>query len=385
MSTDASTSHPPLVSAPALSGERVSFTGTLASMTHKQAQALVEEQGGAATEHASKQTTMLVIGEEGWPLEADGTSSVKLQQIERWRNEGLNIRIVRESEWLGFVGLDGHLRELHRPYTPAMLTQLLNIPVNVIRRWERIGLIKPVSRVGRLPYFDFQEVASVRKLSELVASGVSISEIQNSFDRLRGFLPGVDRPLAQLELLAQDQHLVLRDASGRLLTAGGQRLFDFDSDPAEAAHAGSAEVEPRILSFESHRRDDWTAAECFDEGCRLTDAGELTPAAEAFRLCLLDEPQNIAAHFHLAEVLYRLDNPRGALERYHMVVALDHNYLEAWTQLGCLYAGLGELTTAVEAFDIALDIHPDYPDAHLHKAESLHQLGQTAAAAGNPA
>ncbi len=63
---------------PPLQGERVSFTGTLASMTHRQAQQLVAEHGGAAMPHVSRQLTILVIGEEGWPLEQDGRASQKL-------------------------------------------------------------------------------------------------------------------------------------------------------------------------------------------------------------------------------------------------------------------------------------------------------------------
>src|SRR5579864_2514997 len=94
-------------SSPVLAGEHVSFTGTLASMTHKEAHARVVECGGTAAEHVSRQSTMLVIGEEGWPLEADGKPSVKLQHAQKLNAEGLDIRIVNESEWLGFVELDG--------------------------------------------------------------------------------------------------------------------------------------------------------------------------------------------------------------------------------------------------------------------------------------
>ncbi|MCH7990253.1 MAG: BRCT domain-containing protein, partial [Planctomycetes bacterium] len=69
---------------PPLQGERVSFTGTLASMTHRQAIELVAEHGGVATPHVSRQLTILVIGEEGWPLEPDGRASQKLQQVTEW-------------------------------------------------------------------------------------------------------------------------------------------------------------------------------------------------------------------------------------------------------------------------------------------------------------
>lgn len=374
---------PPPVSNPLpLAGERVAFTGVLASMTHKQAHARVIESGGAASDHVSRQTTMLVVGEEGWPLEPDGKPSVKLQQVERWRQDGAEIRIVRESEWLDFVGLAAHRHDVERLYTPAMLSQSLGITVHQIRRWEQLGLIKPVSRVYRLPYFDFRDVAGVRRLSELVEAGVPIREIQAGLDRLERLLGNVERPLAQLQILACDQHVVIRDANGRLKTIGGQILFDFDeAAPATATATATADDDaPSILPFTRPDRSQWGAHEWFEEGRRLGDLGDLDQAVEAYRLCLMDEHDAPDVHFHLAEVFYRMESPRAALERYHVAVELDHNYLEAWTQIGCLHAELGEIDSAIDAFRIALEIHPDYPDAHLHLAEALHQRNETAEA-----
>ena len=37
---------------------------------------------------------------------------------------------------------------------------------------------------------------------------------------------------------------------------------------------------------------------------------------------------------------------------------------------------LGDPQAALHAFEIALQVHPDYPDAHLHIAEVLHQLNR---------
>jgi tetratricopeptide (TPR) repeat protein len=363
-------------SPPPLAGERLAFTGTLASMTHKEAQTRAVECGGTATEHVSRQTTMLVVGEEGWPLEPDGKPSVKLQQVERWRNEGLPIRVVKESDWLTFVGLDGHRREMQRLYTPAMLSQLLGLSVHEIRRWERRGLIRPVSRIHRLPYFDFQEVTGARRLAELLAAGVSVGEIQNSLAALRTVLGDVERPLAQLQILARDRHLVYRDAQGRLKTARGQRLFDFEGPADEAPASGDGPT--ATLPLPTPDRSRWKAADWCDHGRELTDAGNLAAAVEAYRMSLIDEHDAPEVHFHLAESLYRLDNLQGALERYHVAVELDPQYVEAWTQLGCLHAQLGEPDAAVVALKIALDVHPNCPDAHLHLAETLHQLGKTA-------
>lgn len=363
--------------APPLAGERVAFTGILASMTHRQAQTRVVECGGEAGEHVSRHTTMLVIGEEGWPLEPDGRPSVKLQHAERLIADGCELRIVSESDWLGFVGLDGRRGELHRRCTPAMLSQMLKVSVHQVRRWERIGLIRAVAHVGRLPFFDFQEAAGARRLAELVEAGVPVREIQTSLARLESLIGVGARPLAQLDILAGDRHVWYRDRSGRLKTADGQRLFDF-SGPQEVPAA--AVESPTLPVAAAPHQQQWTAADWFAEGGRLADEGRLAPAVEALRMSLMEEPDAPEVQFHLAEALYRQGNQRGALERYHVAVELDHDYLEAWTQIGCLLVELGDPAAAVDAFNIALDIHSDYPDAHLHKAEALHQLGRTAEA-----
>ncbi|MBI3863602.1 MAG: tetratricopeptide repeat protein [Planctomycetia bacterium] len=366
---------PRMPQSPALAGERVAFTGTLASMTHREAQARVVECGGAASEHVSRQTTLLVIGEEGWPLEPDGQPSVKLRHVERLNADGLDIRIVRESEWLGFVGLDARREELHRRCTPAMLSRMLDVSVHQIRRWERMGLIKAVAHVCRLPYFDFQEAAGARRLAELVDAGVPVREIQASLARLESVIGIGSRPLAQLDILAADRHLLYRDPRGRLKTSRGQRLFDFAGPPPAESQPG--ETVP-LKSEDRAPRPEFSATDWFEEGRRLADQGDLPAAVEAFRMSLMEEHDAPEVQFQLAEALYRQGQVRAALERYHVAAELDRNYLEAWTQIGCLLAELGDLSGAVDAFDIALDIHPDFPDAHLHKAESLHQAGRTA-------
>lgn len=373
-----------LASSPALTGERVTFTGTLASMTHAQAAELVARHGGTATDHVSRQTTMLVVGEEGWPLEDDGHISVKLQQVEKWRRAGVDIRVVNESDWLLLLGLTERREEIRRLYTPAMLSQLLDVSVHVIRGWERAGLIRPVKKVYRLPYFDFQEVTSARRLSQLLAAGVSRREIEESLAQLPSVQRGDQRPLEQLQILACNARVVLRDRFGLVVPSTGQRLLDFESPAQRDSIAEAATTDgPALIRFlprssEPERTQlprDW-----FVEGCRRYDEGDFAEAATALRLSLISDPGNAEAHFHLAECLYRMDNVAGALERYYAAVENDREYLEAWTQIGCLHRELGEPESALDAFDIALDVHPEYPDAHFQKAETLAELGRIAEA-----
>lgn len=378
-------SQPTLASSPALAGERVAFTGTLASMTHAQAAQLVEAHGGTASEHVSRQTTMLVIGEEGWPLDDDGHVSFKLEQAQHWRDSGVELRFVNESDWLLLLGLTERRDEIHRLHTPAMLSQLLDVSVHVIRGWERAGLIRPVKKVYRLPYFDFQEVTSARRLCQLLEAGVSRREIEDNLSQLPAVQRGDQRPLEQLEILARNAHVVVRDEHGLKSPATGQRLIDFE--PAEQAESteqrpdvGEAPALIRLLPRADRPAEQDIECDWYVEGCRRYAEGDFNEAAAMLRLSLMQDPHNAEAHFHLAECLYREDNLAGALERYYAAVEQDRDYLEAWTQIGCLHRELGELESALDAFDIAMEVHPEYPDAHFQKAETLAELGHVAEA-----
>jgi tetratricopeptide (TPR) repeat protein len=408
----------PFQSSPPLQGERVSFTGTLASMTHRQAAELVAENGGEATGHISKQTTMLVVGEEGWPLEEDGQPSVKLQQAHEASTLGQPLRIIRESEWLRLLDLEKISRDVNRLHTPAMLQQLLGIPVGVVRRWERLGLIKAEQRVFRLPYFDYQQVSSVRKLHELLQAGVSKQQIESSLGSLASVFPSLDEPLAQLEILARDSVLAFRDRVGLVEIRSGQRLMEFDAvemfelkeEPSggqTVAEEGGLEPALNMVPEEQpvaklDARDDktthsatvafnipvdelkdqahWSAADWFEHGSKLLEQNHVDSAIEALRMAVMDDPDDPEMQFHLADALVRSNNLAGALERYYVTVALDADYVEAWTQLGCVQHLLGDASAAIDAFDIALATHEDYSVAVYHKALVLHEQQKTEAA-----
>ena len=137
------------------------------------------------------------------------------------------------------------------------------------------------------------------------------------------------------------------------------------------------------LSHEESDRASWSSEEWFHEGCQFIERNEIPAAIEALRLAVVGDPLNPAYHFHLADALYRQRKPDAAIERYHVAVELDHNFLEAWTQLGCVLSETGDQAGAKSAFEIALDVHPDYPDAHFHLAGVLERLDRTDEAAGH--
>jgi tetratricopeptide (TPR) repeat protein len=393
-----------------LTGEVVAFTGTLASMIHRDAIRLVEDYGGRASHSVTRATTMLVIGEEGWPLESDGGTSQKLQQTLQLIADGSDVRIVAESDWLQLLGLDDRREEIRRAHTPAMLSRLLDVPVRLIRRWARLGLIRPVRRVCRLPYFDYREVASARRLASLLEEGVSAATIERSLSELSQAMAGTDRSLAQLNLLVQDDRVVLRDERGMVHPRTGQRLLDFDtaeplsvyepqpesrdqSDGEEQEHDGPVSLPFRPLVAQERRMADWNAEEWFHEACRLTEEAEFEASINAFRNCMtllsserpearqgaveqsLDHetlfPDPADVNFQLADALYRAGRTEAAVERYYCAIESAPDFIEAWTQLGCLQSELGQHDAAEQSLVTALSIHPSNPDALLHYAQLL--------------
>lgn len=423
-----------------LSGQVVVFTGTLASMTHREAMDLVQQHGGRAMLAVTSHTTLLVVGEEGWAVEDDGRASQKLEQALRLACEGRRIRVVAESDWLQMLGLEERREDIRRACTPAMLSRLLNVPVRLIRRWERQGLIRPVRRVCRLPYFDYREVAGARRLAALQAEGISPKTLETSLLRLSHELGQSDRSLAQLNLLVQDERILVRDDRGVMIPRTGQRLLDFDSvdrprlaspavsdatAPAQPpilpdsstanrmAHDGTADHAPWLLPFSTtgktaptssasnglvteRRMADWNAEEWFEEGCRLTEESEFDSAVNSFRnsLALVGTemasllrgqsssglpasafPDPADVNFHLADALYRRGDIDAAIERYHCAVESAPDFIEAWTQLGCLQTEIDDTGGAEVSFSTALSIHPANPDALLHYAELLDRLG----------
>ena len=419
----------PSASVPAvLAGHTVAFTGTLASMTHRAALELVERHGGRGVQTVTSTTTLLVIGEEGWALEDDGRASVKLRQALQLVADGAGIRIVAESDWLQMLGLDECRDEIRRAHTPAMLSRMLNVPVRLIRRWARLGLLRPVRTVCRLPWFDYREAAGARRLAGLLSEGVSAEVIERSLGELSRVLAGSDRSLAQLNLLVHDRQILVRDERGVLNPRTGQRLLDFegqqrpllrlaadsgvaslglDVEAEGAAAEGVSECAAEgsgVLPFSAAVRSgravstEWTADEWFHEGCRRSEAGDFDDAVVAFRrsLCRLSaeggglrhglgdleggvgllHPDPADVNFHLADALYRGGRLESAVERYFCAVEWAPDFIEAWAQLGCLQAELDELEAAEESLRQALAIHPSNPDVLLSFAQLLDRQGR---------
>lgn len=270
-------------------------------------------------------------------------------------------------------------RTVCRLYTPAMLAEVVGVPASTIRRWQRRGLLHTAHCVGRLPYFDFAEVAVARRLAQLHAAGCSLRILERRLAELARSAPQVARPLADPALVIEGRRLFLRRGDD-LSEPGGQLLLDFDAptddddeSPAVIAFA------PAVRGAGSERAS--LVERLQQEALDAEDEGRLVRAAEAYRTLLLAAGPQAEIQFALAHVLYRAGDLPAARERFYAALELDEEYVEARSSLGCVLAELGDWELAAATFAGALAHHGEFADAHFHLADALEHLDRDGEAA----
>jgi tetratricopeptide (TPR) repeat protein len=352
-----------------LYGKNVAIDGKLGSMSRKDFGNLVDSKGGTLVELSSSRLDLVVVGAESESRLHVGTVSDadRIPETELW-------------ESLGFVSPE---TETGRLYTPAMLAELLSVPVSTIRRWNRRGLIHPVRQFKRLPYFDFEEVASARRIARLIASGNSASEVEAKLSQLASKRGPEDRPLSQLSVIVEGKEVLLREGDG-LIEPGGQQVLPFDvldSDDHEPATLipmhGILDSDPESFSLEGNEESVILPPdELIEIAIELEDDGDLQGAIDCYRSILVSNGPSADISFRIAELLYQAGDLSAARERYFSAIEQEPSFVEARASLGCVLTELGQSEMAISCFQGALDQHPDYPDVHFHLAKLLAESGR---------
>jgi len=345
---------------------RIVFVGKLGSMNRKDARDLVRKHGGVVSDKVDDSVNVIVIGADQFSpdqrdelLEDSVVAAASNDQVE----------ILSETQLWQRLGMVDPDLEVGQLYTPAMLAQLLELPISTIRRWHRRGLISPTRQVHKLPYFDFQEVASARRLAKLIASGAAPKQIESRLSKLASLYPDLQRPLSQLSVIVEGRHVLLRQGQG-LLEPGGQMRIDFDGLAEESNDP--QESQPSVLSIESADSEAVQELKSLDQLATPAEFAEL--AIQTYRSQALAFGSTPEVCFRIAELLYQIGDLAGARERYFMAVELDEAFVEARANLGCVLVESNELDLAISAFEGALLHHSEYPDVHFYLARVLDQV-----------
>jgi tetratricopeptide (TPR) repeat protein len=344
--------------------QRFVFTGKLLSMPRGEAVRLVQKAGGAVGTSVSRRTNVLAVGMGGWPLLPTGEVSSALQRAEELNQRGAAIRIISEEEFLEEAGEKPRGPALEKSYTSEEICGLTGVTLDKLRRWEQLGLIR--SSDGR---FDFQDLISLRTLTELIERGVRPETINRSLRGLSSILPGTDRPLAQLQIVVENSRLLMGELDGCQITAEGQFMLNFEGP------TGGASATLEWSDAEAEHADSW-----LERGRQFEEDENFERAADAYRQAIALEPGSATAFFNLGNVLRAQGRADAALELFRLAVTLDSALTEGWYNIADIHEEQGRMPEAIDSLKHSISACPTFADAYYNLALCFEKLGERGAA-----
>ena len=98
-------------------------------------------------------------------------------------------------------------------------------------------------------------------------------------------------------------------------------------------------------------------------GNALVDLDQREAAIESYEWAVAYKPDYTQAYLNLA-ILFSKFNPIKAVDYYKKAIIIDSNYDAAYFNLASTYRHLGLKDEAIAAYEKAIEIKPDYADAH---------------------
>ena len=321
----------------------VAFTGKLASMKRAQAFSLVEERGGTPRAGVTKSTSILIVGELGWPLLPDGSPSSSLLKAKSY-----GIPIASERRFLTWVGKAASEQQT-KAYSKEQLAALSKVSLDLVDQFAMFGLLEPQDDL-----FGFRDLAAARQIANLLASGVKLSTITQSLADIRKWLP--EAGLANLRLIPEASDTILVEHMNGRTDKKGQFVLPIEAPSTDAdvlfAKAQAAEED-----------EDWDAAE------RL------------YSLVMNIDPEDTASAFNLANVLRAHHKLAEAEAAYRVAIEREPDFAEAWFNLADLLDEQRRSSAALFCLERAIKADPDYANAVFNLALLLQRLERTGDAA----
>jgi len=353
--------------------QTVYFLGKLSGATHKEAAEVVRLAGGKVASRLTGNVDLIIVGDENilkqdWNLWND-----QLDANTREAFEAGTLTIISETHFWEKYGSGKYVHQEAEPsqtlYTPSMLVKLTGLPMPVLRKLQREGLIVPVQQVFRLCYFDKEVILPLKMMQNMLEAGFSVSSAIKHLHKV-----GRHTPASLSSVRIEGKNLIFTAEEG-CVDQNGQRFFAF----AETEQTQQPETSCPLAILDSIFAPDTSVNDpvvLCEAAYELETMGNLQGAADLYRAALAAGGANPSINFQLAEVLYRHGDLSAACERYFSAIELDENFVEARANLGGVLAELGRDDIAEAAFRGALKLHPDYAEVRLHLGMLLKRQGR---------
>ncbi len=253
----------------------------------------------------------------------------------------------------------------------AEVARLAGMPVAAVRAMVRARYVVPARGPRAALRFSFQDLVLLRTARELLAARLPRRRVGAALRRIRAQLPE-DVPARGLSVTAAGDRIVVHEAGGKRDVLSGQLLLALEVRVEDGnirfIDASRTAAEPPAAA------EPWSG-ECtrqFESALALEES-DLDAAVETYRVC-------VARHAHRGAVanLGRLLHLRGriteAIQLYRSVQDPDADILY---NLGVALEDAGDLREAIAAYAEALELEPDFIDAHHNIARLYQEAGDT--------
>jgi tetratricopeptide (TPR) repeat protein len=259
-------------------------------------------------------------------------------------------------------------------YSAREVGELLEISPARVRAWVRAGFLAPERGPRGDLRFSFQDLVLLRTAKGLVEARVAPARVRRALRKLREQLPG-GRPLTAVAIGAEGNRVVVRDGRTRWNPESGQALFDFDVAELAEKVAPLDARQARAQKREAESADDWFGLGCTLEvsdpeearaayrraieidpshadalinlGRLHHEAHDLEAAERAYRAALAVKPDATLAAFNLAVALEGAGRLDEAIEMYRRTLELDARWADAHYNVARLYEKLEQPMAAL--------------------------------------
>ncbi|MEZ6095143.1 MAG: tetratricopeptide repeat protein [Pirellulaceae bacterium] len=346
-------------------GRSFALIGRFAECSRNDVIELIEARGGNVVEPNNESIDYLVVGER----ERDKMATLRAS-IHATIHVDSNPELLTETDFWQRLGDDHHDEETL--YTLSMLASLLELPISIVRRWQRRGLIVATRQINRLAYFGFDQLVSARSLAKMIVSdGKASLAVEAKLARLAQL-----GAVSEMNVVVDGRTVLVRNGDA-LNDVSGQGHLDFyrldDEGAFESEHVALLNFPEQL--FEPEPEQPNTIDQFLRRALAFEDDNDVESALDVYREMMRVFGPTADTCFAVGELYYSQGEIAAARERYLMAVELDGSFVEALANLGCLLMETGELSRARAAFEDAIEVHANYADAHFHLAKTLDSIG----------
>ena len=137
-------------------------------------------------------------------------------------------------------------------YSAGDVVRLIGVSRRQLHYWAETDLIRPRRRTpGGHARYAFEDLVALKTAKRLIDAGVSLQRIRSSIRALRQLLPQVERPLAEIVLVATgDVVLAFHDGTAFDAATGQEWVFEIaqlkrEVDAFEADRGTARAISPR--------------------------------------------------------------------------------------------------------------------------------------------